>query len=174
MKQMSENLIERENMKFDEEYATFKLPFEFEDLTVMNGGEHFKLARYKDKVVLASPDSEVKSGWSGDIFFEQSNLPIVIEMLSDVLDGKLQDPDMSRFPCKDDGFNYENKPDDLRVSAQTVWAHQQREAPTQVKLFNFRENKFGASGEQYGMSLNFTPEQAKGLLKQLKQIANKI
>ena len=157
-------------MKFSEEYATFKLPFEFEDLTVMNGGETFKLARYKDKVVLAMPNPYSSGTWYGKVFFEQRNLPVVIEMLSDVLDGKLQDPDMSRFPCKDGGFKYRDENDKLFIGAQTVWAHQQREAPTQVFIDNNRKNKFGASGEQYGMSLNFTPEQAKGLLKQLKQI----
>ncbi|HXG85462.1 MAG TPA: hypothetical protein VNI84_15680 [Pyrinomonadaceae bacterium] len=170
---MSEELIERESMRFDEEYATFDIPFGYEDLMVMNGGEHFKLARYKDKIVLAKPNLDAKDEWNGKVFFEQTNLPVVIEMLTDVLDGKLREPETSRFAFKDDGFNYEDKGDDLRVSAQTVWANPQREPPEQVKFFNFRENKFSALGKQYGMSLNFTPQQAKGLLEQLKRIANK-
>jgi hypothetical protein len=164
---MSEELIERENIRFDNELMTFELP---EDDYVMNGGVHFKLGLYKTVFVIATPDGYEEEMWNGRVFWERKNTPIVIEMLSDVVAGKLIEPEKSRFEYKDDGFIYKDEKDNFFIGAQTVWTMPQREAPTQVFIYNFREHRYGALGKQGGMRLHFTPNQARGMLSKLEEL----
>lgn len=156
-----EQLVEMQDIHFDEALSEFK----YADEPIE--GEDFCIGRFDNLVVIATKYNEK---WNGRMFFEQGNTAVFVEMLSDVLEGKLREPEKSRFPYKDDGFKFKDDVDYLRVAAQTVWTNPQREPPEQVKIFNFREYKFGALGEQYGANLRMTPATARKLYGEMKQL----